>query len=166
MTAAETGRCGSTGDGSSFQPRGATVIPVDELERLRRTVTGVVADHPVVFSYLFGSHGRGEARADSDVDVAVYFAEELAPSKRFARTLRLGVELEMALGRIVDLVDLQEAPLRLVKRILTDRVVVTGRDAPERIRFETEQFKRSVDFEYHAADLDRQLLRAMAERRR
>lgn len=126
----------------------------------------MVADHPVVFSYLFGSHGRGEARADSDVDVAACLAEDLAPSERFARTLRLGVELETALGRTVDLIDLQEAPLRLVGRILTDRVVVTGPGAPERIRFETEQFKRSVDFEHHAADLDRQLLRAMAERRR
>jgi predicted nucleotidyltransferase len=142
------------------------VVHVDGLERLRQTVSDVLADHAVVFSYVFGSRGRGDARPDSDVDVAVRFDDELTADERFAATLRLGVQLEAALGGPVDVVDLKNAPLRLVGRILAERVVMTGHDAPERIRFETRQFKLAVDFEHHAAELDRQLLRAMAEARR
>jgi uncharacterized protein len=131
-------------------------------ERLRRDIIEVVDDYPVVFSYLFGSHARGEARHDSDVDVAVCFEPGLAAAERFDLLLRLGAGLEVALRREVDVVDLDEAPLRLAGRILTERVVLTGLDRPERVRYETRVFAPSVDFEYHASRLDRELLAAMA----
>ena len=72
-------------------------------------------------------------RVASDVDVALHFGPGVAAGERFDRALRIGVELERALGRDVDLVDLEDAPLRLVGRILTERVVVTGLQRPERV---------------------------------
>jgi uncharacterized protein len=134
--------------------------------QLRHDIAEVVGSYPVVFSYVFGSIARGEERADSDVDVAVHFEPGLDASQRFHLCLRLGVDLEAALRREVDVIDLEEAPLRLAGRILTERVVVTGLDRPERVRYETSIYRPYVDFEYHAARLDRELLAAMAEGRR
>jgi uncharacterized protein len=129
-------------------------------------VAEVVTRHPVAFSYLFGSVARGDDRPDSDIDVAVHFAQGMDAATRFQRCLRLGGELEVALKRAVDVVDLEEAPLRLAGRILTERVVVTGRERVDRVRWETAIYRPYVDVEYHAREMDRLVLRAMAEGRR
>lgn len=137
-------------------------MAMEEFESLRGRIVPVLEAQPVAFAYLFGSRARHDAQPDSDVDVAVRFDEELDVSQRFAAALRLGVALEAAAGCPVDVVDLDSAPLRLVGRILSERIVLLGADAPGRVAFETHQFKLAVDFEHHAAELDRQLLAAMA----
>jgi uncharacterized protein len=129
-------------------------------------IAEIVARHPVAFSYLFGSVARGEDRPESDVDVAVHFEPGMDAATRFDRALRLGGELEVALKRAVDVVDLEEAPLRLAGRILTERVVVTGHQRVDRVRWETAIYRPYVDVEYHARQMDRLVLRAMAEGRR
>lgn len=111
---------------------------MDEFEDLTRRIGGVLADQPVAFSYMFGSLARTDASGASDTDVAVHFETGMAADERLARSLRFGVDLERALYREVDLVDLEYAPLRLVGRILTERVVVAGLQRPERVRFEDE----------------------------
>lgn len=62
----------------------------------------------------------------------------------------------------MDVIDLEDAPLRLAGRILTERIVVSGLASPERVHYETNLFPRYVDFERHARELDSQLLEAMA----
>ena len=126
----------------------------------------VIAGFPVVFVYLFGSVARELDQSDSDVDVAVYFEPGFDAKQRFEHASRLGVELERALGREVDVVDLEEGPLRLAGRILTERVVIVGMERPERVRYETELFRRYIDVEYHARRLDAELLSATADGRR
>lgn len=139
---------------------------MEEPGDLRQRIMAVLRRHPVRFAYLFGSRARGEARADSDLDLAVQFAPELGAAQRFELALRLGAELEAALDCRVDLVDLDTAPLRLVGRILTERIVLLGLDDPARVEFEMRLFKLAVDFEHHAAALTREALDAMAEGRR
>jgi uncharacterized protein len=129
-------------------------------------IAEVVSRHPVAFSYLFGSVARGEDRPDSDIDVAVHFEPGTDAATRFQRSLRLGGELDVALKRAVDVVDLEEAPLRLAGRILTERVVVTGHERVDRVRWETAIYRPYVDVEYHAREMDRLVLQAMAEGRR
>ena len=129
-------------------------------------IAEVVARQPIAFSYLFGSVARGEDRPDSDVDVAVHFEPGMDAATRFQRCLRFGGDLEVALKRAVDVVDLEEAPLRLAGRILTERVVVTGHERVDRVRWETAIYRPYVDVEYHAREMDRLVLRAMAEGRR
>lgn len=82
------------------------------------------------------------------------------------RTLRLGVELERRVGRSVDLIDLEDAPLRLQGRILTERVVLTGLDEVARVAFETAVFPRYVDVDHHARRLDAEVLAETAAGRR
>ena len=139
---------------------------MEDIDELRDAVGELFAEAGVQFSYLFGSRARGRATPTSDVDIAVRFVPSMTRRQRQDELLRLGVALELRLEFPVDLVDLDEAPFRLAGRIATERVVLTGFDEPERVRFETEIVPRYLDFRYHADRLDRMVLEQMAAGRR
>lgn len=85
--------------------------------------------------YLFGSVARGEARADSDVDVGVLF-EQAPPATLDAPQFAIEAELERQTGRAVQVVALNRASSDLVHRVLRDGRIVLDRDRGARIRFE------------------------------
>lgn len=139
---------------------------MDTISELRATVAPLLDDTGVRFSYLFGSRAAGRANGESDVDIAVSFDPSIPPEERADRLLRLGTRLERALQTPVDLVDLADAPFRLAGRIVTERIVLTGHDEPDRVRFEEQTLSRYFDVRYHADRLDRMLLAEMAAGRR
>ena len=85
--------------------------------------------------YLFGSVARGEARADSDVDVGVLFEQE-PPATLDAPQFAVEAELERRFGRAVQVVALNRASSDLVHRALRDGRLVLDRDPAARTRFE------------------------------
>lgn len=82
--------------------------------------------------YLFGSQAKGSASADSDVDLAALFARPVAPGERIAV---LG-ELCAALGRDVDLVDLDGASPIVAMQVLRHGRLVRETNRRRRIAFE------------------------------
>jgi len=97
-----------------------------------------IGDHiDIVCVYVYGSVARGEARGASDIDVAVLYAQEPRPTLE-GLGLELGYTLERLLGRPVDLVILNRAPLDLIHRVLRDGVLVYDSDPSSRIRFEVQ----------------------------
>ena len=102
-------------------------------ERLRQ----YFESHPeaIVCVYLFGSTARGTARAGSDLDVAVLLGREPPPTLAGSGA-RLAGELERHLGRPVDLVLLNRAPVDLIHRVLRDGVIVFDPQPLDRILFE------------------------------
>ncbi len=137
---------------------------MDLLPRLRAAAAEEFEGAGVRFAYLFGSHARGQARPDSDVDVAVHFAGDVSPEEYLERSVLLAGRLthRSGIGPIDGLVVLNEAPLRLVGRVLRDRIVLFGQDDPVRVDYEMRMGKLAMDFEIHAAPLDRALLATMA----
>lgn len=95
----------------------------------------LAASDEVSLAYLFGSEARGEAREESDVDIAVLLTKG-RPKKLMDLPVGLADDLEKIVGRPVDLVVLQEASPDLVHRILLDGQILYEGDAAERIRFE------------------------------
>ena len=65
---------------------------------------------------LYGSHARGEAWADSDVDIAVLAPTRIDPKVLFD----LSGDLQLALRRDVDLVDARAIPHTLRAALLVD----------------------------------------------
>jgi predicted nucleotidyltransferase len=83
---------------------------------LEDTIREICRSQPVQLAYLFGSHARGTADAESDIDVAVLADPSLSKEQRHALKLRLG----RALGELlpldrgeIDVVILQDVPTLL-----------------------------------------------------
>jgi predicted nucleotidyltransferase len=85
--------------------------------------------------YIFGSAARGSARPDSDVDVGILY-QHPPPATLAGQPFELAAELSAALGRTVDVVAMNGAPVDLVKRILRDGVLAVERDRAARVAFE------------------------------
>ena len=101
---------------------------VDE-RLLARLTQALVPRAEILEAYLFGSHARGQARPDSDVDVAVYVDETAADEGHWGYRAELTTDLMAALGTDdVDVVVLNEAPILLYHRVLRDGVRLLSRD--------------------------------------
>lgn len=85
-------------------------------------LAAALAHEPDVrLAVLFGSTARQECQAASDVDIGV-----LGPSSR--QLPSLGVRLERAIGRTVDLIDLAQAPPLLRFEIARDGLLLAERE--------------------------------------
>lgn len=132
------------------------------LDKLRAIAPEVLAGTPVVAAYLFGSRARGNARPESDADVAL-LVPTATPTERFELQLRMGGELAAALGSIeVDVVILDDAPLRLAHAILGDSIAFYTASVDLRAFHETRIFREAVDFSVLTERLDREILRLTA----
>ncbi|HEY0782437.1 MAG TPA: nucleotidyltransferase domain-containing protein [Thermoanaerobaculia bacterium] len=118
-----------------------------DVESLLSTVLSALAErHGLAAAYLFGSVARGEGRAGSDLDVGVLYSSE-PPATLDGLGFDLQGDLEAAVGRAVDLVVLNRAPIDLVMRVLRDGVILLDRDRSRRIRFEVRSRNEYWDLE-------------------
>jgi predicted nucleotidyltransferase len=119
----------------------------------------------VLFAYLYGSWATATARPDSDIDVAVFIEDVGGDRLVLASEVadRLGAAAELG---SIEVVVLNEAPLRFQGRVLRDRVVLFNRDEPKRVAYESLTGRMADDVEIWAADTDREILAAIAEGRR
>jgi predicted nucleotidyltransferase len=99
---------------------------------LRERLRAVLARAPSVqWAILFGSHARGTARPDSDVDIAISTTAPLSPAEEDA----LAVALERAAGAPVDLVVIDRARPALRWRIARDGVLLLSSPPHAAARF-------------------------------
>ena len=104
----------------------------------------------VVFAYLFGSVARGEASPLSDVDIAIYLAEENRASF-FDLKLALHADISRALKRNdVDLVVLNTIRNEMLTAdVIRNGVVIFDRDTEAREDYEIKRLHESIDFKTH-----------------
>jgi len=118
----------------------------DVPSRLAGALSSLAARHGLAAAYLFGSVARGEGRPDSDLDVGVLYENE-PPATLDGLGLELQADLEEAVGRAVDIVVLNRAPVDLIVRVLRDGVILLDRDRSRRIRFEVRSRNEYWDLE-------------------
>jgi hypothetical protein len=124
------------------------VKPAAALEQILREffATDPPAARDIDAAYLFGSVARGDARPGSDVDVAVL--TDHGPPPGFASLyLELEGEIERLLGRPVQVVVLDRAPVDLVHRVLRDGRLLLDRDPSRRIAFEVAVRRTFLDLQ-------------------
>ena len=92
-------------------------------------------------AYLFGSVARGDDGANSDIDVAVWLADEVGLVELGALCERLSA----AVGGKVDVVDLRSAPPLLCWQVVTDGEPLLVRDPLLRFDFEMDSVHRYED---------------------
>ena len=111
-----------------------------QIARVFNGVPGIAA------VYLFGSMARGTARAASDLDLGVLYLEPPASTLE-AQPYDLEAALERALGRRVEIVVLNGAPVDLRIRVLRDGRLIVDRDRSARIAFEVRTRNEAFDLE-------------------
>jgi predicted nucleotidyltransferase len=104
----------------------------------------------LISGYLFGSHARGSAHRESDVDVGVVldYGVHVTPARRFGERVRLASELIGALHvNALDLVVLNDAPPLLARRVLLEGRQVYCADADADRDFRRDTLLRAADLE-------------------
>lgn len=101
----------------------------------------------VVLAYLFGSHARGQAWAQSDVDVAVLLQGNPDQDTCFDMRLEvIGGLMEVLDTNDVDVLILNQAPPALGYAVLRDGILIFGRDEQTRIEFYLQTVNAYLDF--------------------
>ena len=114
------------------------------LEDLRRPFDGA---REIAAAWVFGSVARGDARADSDLDVAVLLRDPGASAVTHRRGLSdLAARLERAAGREVDLVVLSLRDPIVAHRALSEGVLVHDADPERRVDFTSDVLARYLDW--------------------
>ncbi len=116
----------------------------------------------VSVAYLFGSRARGQARPDSDADLAVLLRNPKAELPLLAEA-----ELATRLADVlqVDAVDVtlvERAPLEVRARVVREGRVVLEDDAVRRVRFEVDTQSRWFDVAPSHAEQTAAFLRRIA----
>lgn len=106
------------------------MVPPVNLPALVELIRDAVPD--VIAVYLFGSMGREEGSAESDLDLALLADRLLDPISRWELQERLAT----VAGRDVDLVDLRAASSVLRVQVLRDARLLLERDPNARALFE------------------------------
>jgi uncharacterized protein len=121
----------------------ARMPPIDE------AIGDVLRGFPeVAAAWLFGSEARGQARPDSDVDIALLLHDRrLRALDRVQELGRLAAQLErVAPGRRIDLVLLEAQGPVFQHRVLSEGRLVLDADRSRRIDFESDAYVRYFDF--------------------
>ncbi|ESS08663.1 MAG: putative nucleotidyltransferase [uncultured archaeon A07HN63] len=103
---------------------------IDEADSLAvdtDAIIEVLDDAPVTAAVLYGSHARGDATADSDVDLAVVFDDSLGSVETTRARLGLIERLTARLGTDdIDVVPLARTHATLRREIYDDGIVLYG----------------------------------------
>jgi predicted nucleotidyltransferase len=123
---------------------------------IKKDIAKILAGYPAIkLALLFGSLSRNEARADSDLDLAVAATHQLDAGEKIC----LITDMAQLSGRPVDLVDLQSAGGLILKEALTKGVLIYCTDK----NLYAELIKKML---YNQADWIPYRDRILADRRR
>lgn len=100
---------------------------------LRQIRAVLEEDDRILFAYVHGSFAQGCATY-RDIDVALYFRDDVAAEVRLDRALELGALLSYRLGKPVDVHELNDAPLEF-RFAVTGGIVLISRDEQARLSF-------------------------------
>lgn len=116
-------------------------------------LVAALREHGAAFALVFGSHARGDARPDSDLDVGAWFPAD--PPQAW--------DIEVPAG--VDLIVLNNAPLELAGRIALEGTILFDDDPAARVRWVADTRKIWLDEKPRFERAHREFIEAAARGR-
>lgn len=114
-------------------------------DSINRIKDYLAASEYITFAYLFGSQVSGKTRFGSDVDIAVWFAQE--PTLNLLG--RIVGDLEELTDHRIDLVELNGLPQnkpKLAYNVVSKGVFLFTKDEKLHVEFKTKTFLYYLDF--------------------
>jgi predicted nucleotidyltransferase len=130
---------------------------MEQAGALARLTEALEADARVEAALVFGSVARGDARPDSDLDLAVRWASPQARQQVEQDLLTWIGRLSVAAEREVHLVDLERADPPLARRVLAEGKVLMDRSPARTRALLTHRLLEYFDWEYARGVIDRGL---------
>jgi predicted nucleotidyltransferase len=132
-------------------------LPENILELLPGAEAYLEAHPKTIFAYLFGSLARGIPLPLSDVDIAVYLADNLFVKED--KLDILGQLMDILQTDEIDLVILNTASLPIMINILKNKRIIVDKDPFARHTFESLTMRKYFDFSIkESAQLKRRYL--------
>jgi predicted nucleotidyltransferase len=116
---------------------------------LRKKLRTILNDKPVQLVYLYGSMAEGYPLAHSDIDLALVLdhRHQLSPYQQMLLAIDISAQLEQSLpGRQIDIRFINQAPLMVQGRILTNGFLLYTKNEDFRVTYETLTRKQYFDF--------------------
>ncbi len=115
----------------------------DRTEIISKVTDRIISMDIIIFAYIFGSFGRGEAF--SDIDIGTYLKSDVDRSP-----LEIEFEMEDKIGALtgypVDVRALNKAPTTFVFQVIKDGILIKDINPDIRSDFEGLVFKKTHDF--------------------
>ena len=99
----------------------------------------------ILLGYLFGSTARGEARSDSDIDIAFLLKKIPTDDDRISLTSEL---IELVENQNIDVVLLNDATPIVRHEVVSDGILFFARDQERSNQFETEVYREYFDTDF------------------
>lgn len=100
-------------------------------------VNNLINELDLEFIYLFGSFAKGEARDDSDIDIAIYPNKQINSYELFLLSNKLSLKLKKS----VDLIDLNDISTVFAAHIVNDAEILYCKDDLKRRIYAMKVFK-------------------------
>jgi len=124
-------------------------LPADVAERLPELGRLVSDDEEVLALFVFGSVASGKQGPLSDLDMGVLLDKKLNRKRRFAKHLDLAGKFTRLLRTDeIDIIILNDAPLRFVRKVLSTGKLLFERDRTALVDLYDETTKMFLDFRY------------------
>ena len=119
---------------------------INEVEKvLNKYIDKLVRDYEIKLIYIFGSYAKGENRADSDLDIAMYFDREI---DGFAKLDIFGELVGIFNREDIDLVILNNVDEVLKFQVIKYGKVVYMKDLVTKVTFEARAMSEYMDMEH------------------
>jgi predicted nucleotidyltransferase len=108
----------------------------------------------IIAVYLFGSHARGYARTDSDIDIGILLSDDKLGSGLYPVQIARELKNTFKIKQDIDVRILNNGTLRFLHQVLKGKLLLC-RDDKKRIEFETSVISRYLDFKPIFYEYDR-----------
>ncbi len=131
----------------------------DVLERLPRLIQALKQHSEVVAVYSFGGAAKNEIKPLSDLDYAILLSGQLSKRQRFEKHLELiGIFNNVFRTDEIDLIILNDAPLRFCYVILKTGKLLYFRNKDDLIDLRDQVLKYYLDFKFFRDSFDKVFL--------
>jgi len=125
-------------------------IPANVIEKIPGLSEKLREEKSIIALYLFGSSVKGQLKPLSDLDIAVLLDKKVPGDKFIEQYLKIsGIATDMLKVEEIDLIILNEAPLRIVHNVLKTGNLLFCTDPVQLAGFIENNYKRYPDFMFY-----------------